>query len=169
MGFTKIDVKEIDGNVFKMTDDDWFLITAGDRDGFNTMTAKWGAFGTLWRRTIAKCYITHSHHTLGFIERADHFTISFYDEKYRPQLSLCGTKSGRDIDKVKETGFTPVYSNNGAVYFDEARLVIVCKKIYAADFEPDKMSKDVIGSVYSGGDYHRMYIGEIIEVLKNEG
>ena len=169
MGFTKITVKDIDGNVFKMMDDDWFLITAGDRDGFNTMTAKWGALGMLWRRPIAECYITHSRHTFNFIEKSDYYTISFYDEKYRPQLSLCGTKSGRDIDKVMKTGFAPAFADCGAVYFEEARLVIVCRKIYSADFKPEKIPRDILDTIYTTGDYHRAYIGEIIEVLKKEG
>lgn len=169
MSFIKITAKEIEKNVFKMTDDDWMLVTGGDISGFNTMTASWGAFGTLWGKSITECYLRPQRYTLEFMEKCNYYTISFYDKKYRPQLSLCGTKSGRDIDKVKETGFTPAFADCGAVYFEEANLVIVCKKIYTTNFVPEGMDASILENKYSENDFHRVYIGEIIEVLKKEG
>ena len=78
-------------------------------------------------------------------------------------LNLCGTKSGRDIDKMKEPGLTPI-EENGCVYFEEARLVLVCKKIYYQDLIPDQFLDSHIESHYANSDYHRMYFGEILSV-----
>jgi flavin reductase (DIM6/NTAB) family NADH-FMN oxidoreductase RutF len=97
-----------------------------------------------------------------------YYTLSFYGEKYRDALFLCGSKSGRDIDKAKESGLTPCLTDCGAVYFEEAELVIVCKKIYFHDFEPENFLTPEIAGVYEHGDYHRMYVGEIVEVLQKE-
>lgn len=169
MGFEKINAKEIEGNAFKMIDDDWFLITGGDSSGFNTMTARWGTFGTLWGKSITECYLRPQRYTLEFMEKCDYYTLSFYDEKYRPQLAVCGAKSGREIDKVRATGFTPAFADCGAVYFEEASLVIVCKKIYVTDLNPENMSQAFIDKWYPEHDFHRIYMGEVIEVLKKEG
>jgi flavin reductase (DIM6/NTAB) family NADH-FMN oxidoreductase RutF len=168
MSHKKIDAKEITGNIFEMVGNRWMLITGGTKDKYNTMTASWGGAGILWGKSVAFCFIRPQRYTREFVDGGDTFTLSFYPEKYRPQLVLCGEKSGRDIDKAKESGFTPVASESGAVYFDEAELVIVCKKIYFDDFKPENfLSPDIFGA-YPDKDYHRMYIGEILEVLKSE-
>lgn len=167
MKFNKVDVNEIKGNTFDMIGKQWMLITGGTKDEFNTMTASWGALGVLWHKPVAVCLIRPQRHTLGFVENNDCFTLSFYDEKYRPQLSICGTKSGKDIDKVKETGFTPCEAECGAMYFEEAELVLVCKKIYIDDMKPENiLDKESDVKFYPDKDYHKIFVGEIIEVLK---
>lgn len=166
MEFIKINPKDINGNAFKMIGNDWLLITGGDASGFNSMTASWGTFGILWGRPITECFIRNARHTLGFMENCEYYTLSLYDEKYRSELSLFGTKSGRDIDKVKETGFTPAFADCGAVYYEEAELVIVCKKIYVTDLDPAKMQPAIIDKFHTDNDFHRIFMGEIVEVLK---
>lgn len=110
-------------------------------------------------------FIRPSRHTFSFIENNSGFTLSFFTEEYRQALKICGSKSGRDIDKVKATGLTPVKSVAGNVYFNEARLVIECSKIYSQDISPELFLDPEIASNYSDGDYHRLYIGEIKSVL----
>ena len=77
---------------------------------------------------------------------------------------ICGSKSGRDIDKVKETGLTPIYEN-GTMYFEESRLVIICKKIYTTELNPDSFILGDLEKMYNN-DYHKLYFGEIIKVLE---
>ncbi len=168
MPFRKIDAKEIEGNIFELIRDRWMLVTAGDKSGYNTMTANWGGAGVLWSKFVTFTFVRPQRYTRGFMDAGDYYTLSFYNEKYKPQLNLCGTKSGRDIDKVKETGFTPAFADCGAPYFEEAELVIVCKKIYFDDFKPENFLQPEIEKMYSDGDYHRIYIGDIIEVLKKD-
>ncbi len=164
--FEKIDPKALDQNVFSLIGDQWMLITAGTKDQCNTMTASWGGLGVLWGKPVATVYIRPQRYTLEFVEREDTFTLCFFGEEYRKALALCGSKSGRDMDKVKECGFT-VSTAEGAPYFEEADLVLVCKKSYWQDMDPTHFLDGEIDSKwYPEKDYHRIFIGEILEVLR---
>ncbi|WP_302496012.1 flavin reductase family protein [uncultured Flavonifractor sp.] len=164
--FEKIDPKALDQNVFSLIGDQWMLITAGTKDQCNTMTASWGGLGVLWGKPVATVYIRPQRYTLEFVEREDTFTLCFFGEGYRKALALCGSKSGRDMDKVKECGFT-VATAEGAPYFEEADLVLVCKKSYWQDMDPTHFLDGEIDSKwYPEKDYHRIFIGEILEVLR---
>jgi flavin reductase (DIM6/NTAB) family NADH-FMN oxidoreductase RutF len=158
-------VKELGGKVVELIGDKWMLITGGDKTGFNTMTASWGGLGVLWQKSVAFCFVRPSRYTRKFMDNGNYYSLSFYGEKYRDVLNLCGSKSGRDIDKVKAAGLTLCFADCGAVYFREADLAVVCKKIYFHDFEPENFLASEIAAVYDKGDYHRMYVGEIVEVL----
>ena len=164
--FENIDPKALDQNVFSLIGDQWMLITAGTKDQCNTMTASWGGLGVLWGKPVATVYIRPQRYTLEFVEREDTFTLCFFGEEYRKALALCGSKSGRDMDKVKECGFT-VATAEGAPYFEEADLVLVCKKSYWQDMDPTHFLDGEIDSKwYPEKDYHRIFIGEILEVLR---
>ena len=160
-----IDPKQIAGNPFAMIGDQWMLITAGTGEACNTMTASWGGLGVLWNAPVATCYVRPQRYTKEFLDREEYFTLTFFGEAYRKALSVCGSKSGRDVDKVKECGFTVKTAECGAPYFEEAELVIVCRKRFAQDFDPANIPGDVKEKQYPNEDYHTMYIGEIVEVL----
>lgn len=145
-------------------DKEWALLTCKDYDKFNMMTISWGGFGTLWHKPIVTIYIRPSRYTYELIEKNDYFTISFYDEEYKKDLGVLGTKSGRDIDKMSCTKLTPEYINN-IVTFKEAKLTIICKKIYFQDLEIENIPKDERDKFYSTEPVHRMYIGEVIDVI----
>lgn len=162
----KMDVKTLHENVFSLIGDQWMLITAGDGERCNTMTAGWGGLGVLWNKNVAAVFIRPQRYTYEFIEKSRDFTLSFFAEAYRPKLKLCGSKSGREIDKVRECGFTLKTAPEGAPYFAEARLVLVCKKLYYSDLDPAHFLDPSIGEYYAQRDYHRMFIGEITEALK---
>jgi len=159
-----VDPSLLEENPFKLIGLDWMLITAGVLDNFNTMTASYGTLGELWHRPVAYCYIRPTRHTYQFMEKHNHYSLSFFDEKYRDILKRCGSKSGRDIDKMKGIGLTPVSDDSGAVYFSEARLVMICRKIYYQDIDPANFLDSKIDSEYNN-DYHRSYIGQIIRCL----
>lgn len=152
------------GNVFQRINRQWMLITAGDPASFNTMTASWGGMGILWNKAVAFCFIRPQRYTYEFIEKQQHFTLSFLGNEYRDALNLCGSRSGRDIDKVKAAGLTPVFNEN-SVYFTQAELVLICKKLYYQDINPNQFIDPSIEQNYPQKDYHRMYVGEIETVL----
>ena len=110
--FKKISPDEIQGNIIKMISSDWMLITAGTEQKFNGMTAGWGGIGN-WGKPAAFILVRNDRHTYKFLEQEEYFTLSFFDEKYRPALKLFGTKSGRDIDKTKEAGLTGIPTTPG--------------------------------------------------------
>ena len=162
--FLKIDPKSLDLNAFSAIGEKWMLITAGTKEKCNTMTASWGALGVLWGAPMATVYIRPQRYTKQFVDESEYFTLSFFPEQYRQQLSLCGTKSGREVDKVKECGFTVAEGEGGAPYFEQAELVLVCRKRMAVPMDPAAMPEDVKEKWYEG-DYHTMYWGEIVEAL----
>lgn len=166
-GYTFINAKHFDENVIKLIGYDWMLITAGDEEKINTMTASWGGLGVLWNKPVAYIFIRPVRYTYAFVEKHDYFTCSFYSEQYRDLLNFCGKYSGRDYDKVKETQFTPIHTGNSFA-FSEARVIIECKKIYAQDIAPENFLDRGIARHYPDADYHRMYIGEITSIWKRQ-
>ena len=161
-----MDPKKLQENVFSLIGDKWMLITAGTGEKCNTMTASWGGLGVIWGAPAATCYIRPQRYTKEFVDREEYFTLAFFPEEYRKQLSLCGSKSGRDVDKVKECGFTVKTAACGAPYFEEAELVLVCRKRFAQEMDPNNMPQEIREKWYPQQDYHTLYIGEIVEVLK---
>lgn len=167
--FIEISPEQITENTFKFVGEDWMLVTAGNKDSFNMMTANWGGFGVLWYKNVCFIVIRPSRYTYEFVEKCDTFTLSFFDKKYRKALSFCGSRSGRDYNKAAETGLTAIESRNGSVFFNEAQLVIECRKLYYQDIEPSNfLDSDIIAEAYPKEDYHRMYIGEILTCLKKK-
>lgn len=164
--FTKIPVEEIKDNPFTLIGKEWMLITAGDMSNFNTMTASWGGVGVLWKKNVCFLFVRKSRYTYEFLEKSDNITLSFFPEEYRKALSFCGTNSGREVDKCKETGLVPLETENGAVTFEQARLVLNCHKLYYQDITLDNALDDEIKANYSDGDMHRVYYCEITEAYK---
>jgi flavin reductase (DIM6/NTAB) family NADH-FMN oxidoreductase RutF len=164
--FQNIRPTEITDNVFTLLDKDWMLVTAGTLDDYNTMTASWGHLGIIWNLPVAIAYIRPQRHTFGFANRFDHYTLSFFPERHRTALQFCGTRSGRDHDKAKETGLTPVATDKGNVFFEEARLVLECRKVYEDDLKKKNfLLPEVAKKNYPKNDFHRFYMGEVVQVL----
>lgn len=168
MPFKAITPEEISENIFKLIGKDWALVTAGNKEKSNPMTISWGGAGIMWGKPVAFTFIRPQRYTMEFLEREDSYTMSFFEEDYRKALSFCGSKSGRDYDKIKETGLTTTFTDDGVPYFEEAKLVLVCKKMYAQNLtEESVIDKDAVDKWYNN-DYHKMFISEITEVLIKE-
>ncbi|MFA6947688.1 MAG: flavin reductase family protein [Eubacteriales bacterium] len=164
--FEKIDPKSLNENVFRLIGDEWMLISAGVEGNFNCMTASWGGMGVLWSRPTAACVIRPQRHTFEFAEKNELITLSFFGGDKRSELNLLGSKSGRDIDKMHICGLTPRFDIPGAVYYDEARLVIIGRKLYADTFKNENFTdKSVPAQHYGSGDTHMLYILEIKSML----
>ncbi len=158
---------EIEKNAFELIAKEWFLLTAGDENSFNTMTASWGTVGELWSKRVAFAFVRNTRHTLQFMENSEYFTMSFFGDTHRDALGYCGRMSGRDVDKAKETGLTPVYDK--APYFAEAKMVFICRKLYTDEIRPECFNDASLdASNYGAKDYHKIFIGEIERVLVAE-
>lgn len=156
-------MKEI--SIFDVFNKDWALVTAGTMESFNTMTVSWGGLGTLWGRDVATIYVKPIRFTHEFLDKNDYFTVSFFPDGYRDDLTVLGTKSGRDGDKVALTKLTPT-AVEGAVGFKEAKCTLLCKKIYRQDLKRELMPAEVVERIYTPEEPHTMYIGEVIKVFE---
>ena len=165
--FKEITPYEVE-NAMKLIGKDWMLITASNGEKINTMTASWGNMGVLWNKNVCTVYIRPQRYTYEFVEGSDKISLSFFDDKYKDELKYCGTKSGRDCDKLTDTGLTSAIVD-GVPIICEAKLVIICKKLYADDIKRDKFIVESPLSNYVDGDFHRFYICEIEKVLKSVG
>ncbi|MBO5725669.1 MAG: flavin reductase [Clostridia bacterium] len=163
MAFKEIKAKDLGENFIKNIADEWMLISAGNEDGYNMMTASWGFVGEMWGNDTVIAAVRPQRYTMEFIDKNDYFTLSFYGDK-KDIHKVCGSLSGRDVNKTEMTGLTPVFSDD-TVYFDEARLVIVCKKQYVAPLtENGFIDKQILDKWYNG-DLHNMIFGKIEKVL----
>lgn len=168
----KVEVSQLSDNFFEAIGKEWMIITAGSMEQYNMMTASWGGVGWLWNKPVAFVFIRPERYTFEFTEKTDRMTLSFLgdDEKMRGIYRLCGAKSGRDINKMKESGLVPIKVNDrGDVAYEQARLTLVCKKLYAEDLKPENFMDSSISEKWYGkqGGYHKMYIVEIEEAFAN--
>ena len=167
-GFTQFNVvKEFNDNGFQ-----WFrdaqLLAAGDNVKSNAMTIGWGAIGTLWQKPALTVYVAEKRYTKEFMDKAEYFTVMSFDVEHSKVLNYMGTKSGRDGDKAQALGIHTAYTANGTPYYLEATMVIECKLMYAAPFEPNGFKSDVPRNMYSRfpAGIHSMYIGEVVNAWK---
>lgn len=168
MSFRKINPTELPGNVIDEISNKWMLLSAGTEDDFNFMTVSWGMMGELWFHPAVTVYVRHSRHTLGYMENNDTFTLTVLKPGHQDALKLAGSKSGRDIDKLKESGLTAAFVD-GCPTFEEAAYTIVCKKMYAGELPVENMlDQEAKERSYPNDDHHRMYIGKIVAAYIND-
>lgn len=166
----QINIRELNKNAVKLISDDWALLTAADesKNSCNPMTVSWGGLGELWGKDTATVYVRESRYTKALMDKEDYFSLCFFDKEYKSALSFCGSHSGRDCDKVKETGLTPAYDEK-APYFKEAKIVLICKK-RACLYMDEKsfLDDEIMPKWYADKDMHYIYFAEIEKVLISE-
>lgn len=162
----QIDIREIKESAVKLINDDWALLSAGNENGWNTMTVSWGGLGELWNKDVVFVFVRPQRYTKEFIDRDGVFSLSFFGGKMKKEMGVCGSVSGRDHDKVQEAGISPVFCD-GTVYVDNAEYVLVCKTLYTDFIDPDGfVDKALDEKNYSQKDYHKVYVAQIEKVLK---
>lgn len=166
MAFKEVNVRDLNENFIKLIADEWMLVAAGNRDNFNMMTASWGYFGEMWGKDTAVTVIRPQRYTKEFIDNQEYFSLSFYGDN-KDIHKVCGSKSGRDVNKADETGLTPIFDNK-TVYFEQARIVVICKKIYCQKVDRECFVDKSISDKWYDDDYHYAYVGEIEKVLVKE-
>ena len=169
-GYKKISPEAVSGNTFNMIGREWMLVTATDSEGkVNTMTASWGGVGVLWNRNVAFVFVRPQRYTFGFTESGERATLSFFRGRYKKEMGYCGSKSGRDTDKIADTGLSPVVTDEGATGFSEAELILSCRKLYAEPLKKNAFADvGVCEECYPAEDFHTMYVYEIEGVYEKE-
>ena len=156
-------MKDMMINPFAKFDKDWALVTAGNIDDFNTMTVSWGSMGTIWNKSVVTIYVRPDRYTSNYLKDNDYFTVSFYDDKYKDKLLVFGRTSGKETNKVKETGFTPVCLDK-AITYKEAKETFVLKKVYMEQMKKELCPKEALAIYKDGIEPHYLIIGEVVDI-----
>lgn len=164
MAFELVDISKLNFNPCDKIGNGWMLITAGNDNKFNTMTASWGGTGVLWNKNVSFSFVRPQRYTFEFLENNKTYSLCFFDSQYKKQLAFCGRNSGKEVDKIKEIGFTPIFDEE-CPCFAEATTILVCKKIYSQFLSPDSFCDESISENYENDDYHKMFVGEIVKCL----
>lgn len=166
--FKEVNIRDIKKSAPEMINDEWMLVTAGDESAWNTMTASWGGLGEIWGKDAAYVFIRPQRYTLEFVEKEGAFTLSFFGGKYKKEMGICGSKSGRDTDKAAETGFIPFFTD-GTAAIEQADVVLVCRTMAVQEIKPEGfLDKGIEERWYPEKDYHKVFIAEIVKTYVKE-
>ncbi|MBM6675814.1 flavin reductase family protein [Olsenella uli] len=147
------------------------LLTARADGRANPMTIGWGTLGVEWGTQLFVAYVRSSRFTYGLLERSGEFTVSVplftgekdHDQRVRQILAVCGSKSGRDLDKVAELGLTLVEGEKvGAPAVAELPLTLECRVLYEREQEPALLRDDLCDRYYADDAPHTAYYAEIV-------
>lgn len=164
--FKEIKPEMMKKNPFEAIGKDWMLITAGNQDKANTMTASWGGLGVMYGKNVALVVIRPQRYTKEFVDREETFSLSFLDKSYRSIMNYLGTVSGRNEDKIAKSGLTLAFSDN-TPYFGEANMVLICRKLFRQSMDENSLLKEGLDKTwYPNKDYHTLYIGEILKIMQ---
>lgn len=165
--FYEISPEQFSCSPFKLIGNDWLLICAPDATkpcGANAMTASWGGLGVIWNKNVATIYVRPQRHTFSLLEDCNELSLCFPGQQFRNALKLCGTRSGRDTDKITASGLSVVFDGDIPM-IEQSDIVIVCKKAYSDFIKEDCFCDPTHLSSYPQKDYHKLYILEIKKIL----
>ena len=143
-----------------------FLMVKG-----NPMTIGWAQFGVLWGKPTATVYVRHSRHTHTLLQDSETFTISVPAEgTMQAALAFCGTRSGRDLNKVQELGESLVPARFGAQDgFKGCARHIECRILHRSELDEHVIEDGtLVDRYYANGDPHTAYVGEILGVWSED-
>lgn len=146
------------------------FLTVKDGANINVMSINWVSFGNQWGKPIVNIMVRKSRFTHSIIEHSGEFTISIPTESImRTLISKCGSRSGRDFDKVKEFNI-PLKDSKvlETPSVDGCKIYYECRIIYKGDIDGNNLSKEINKSTYIDGDYHTLYCAEILNSYVEE-
>lgn len=163
--FQPYPIDSVEFNPFAQIGNCWAMITVGSRQKSNCTTVSWGGVGVMWGKNVAFIFIRDSRYTKELLDESEFLSISFLDSQYKEAMEYCGKASGRSEDKFQAAGLTPAY-RHGIPYIDEGNCILLCKKLSSTDITEESLfDSDIMKKWYPQGDFHTMYIVEIIESM----
>ena len=158
----RIEASELRLRPFYLLDQEWALLVGG-RERPNPMTVSWGGLGTLWNRPVVTVYVRPTRFTFSLLEREPEFTLNILPASMKSVLDLCGTRSGRDLDKWEAAGIRPEPSERVAVpRVKGAELSLECRVIATLTIDPARFLDPAIEELYPQKDYHTAFVGEVL-------
>lgn len=146
----------------------FLTVKAGEK--INVMTIGWGSLGYIWQRPIMMVMVRQSRYTYQLMEEAADFSVSLpAPGELKQDLAIAGTKSGRDIDKFKESKLTAKNAREiVSPIIDECNLIYECRPLFKQIMEADKLSADIREKYYADNDLHVIYYAEILACYTRE-
>lgn len=142
------------------------LLVSGEKG--NPMTIGWGIIGVIWAKTLFAVLVRPSRYSFGLLEKHPEFTVNVPPVSLHKEVQICGTESGRDVDKVKKCGFSLITSTDISVpYIKECHIHYECKIIHKNEVMSSTLNQDIISSFYPAEDFHTIYFGEILGVYSD--
>ncbi len=139
------------------------FVTSG-ADKVNVMTASWGMVGVMWGKRVVMLPVRQSRYTKEFIDKTGEFTLSIPFDKMQKELTFCGTKSGREVDKFEALGMEKVKADKVDTYkVGGCDAYLECRVITEFTLSEGMLTPEIVDRAYKSGDYHTMYIAEILE------
>ena len=144
------------------------ILSAGDKNGYNSMLIEWGSMGVAWRRPLFTVYVKPERYTHDFLVKGKIFTVSIFNKKYKKKMSIYGVKSGRDVNKEELAGTHIQFLDDGGITFEEADEVFVCKIVAKAYIKDGELDPEIIEmfkknlKLYTSTSAHTLFVGEII-------
>jgi len=163
--FREVDAFEFACKPFELIGRDWTLVIAPHGGSANPMTASWAGMGMLWQKPVVFTFVRPQRFTHGLLDAAGEYSVAVFGEEYRERLNFCGRESGRDTDKIARCGWTLRWEG-GAPYFDEARLVFICRKLARQPIaEAGILDPAITRDLYPERDFHDLYISAVEKIL----
>lgn len=165
--FEEISVKEISGykDAVSLFEEGGIAYAKG-KERENGLTIAWGGLGVLWRKPCLSVYVHATRFSKKIFDEADSFSVCFFSKDKQAIVNYFGSHSGRDEDKAKAINANIIHDED-APYFEDAELVIICKKMGQSDFDPSFVDEGV-KDWYSKQGVHTIYQGQIIKVLRKK-
>jgi flavin reductase (DIM6/NTAB) family NADH-FMN oxidoreductase RutF len=159
-----VDYRDHIGETIKAFNEERVLLVSRGKKGLpNVMAIGWGTIGILWRRPIFIVMVRPSRYTYKLIEETGEFTVNIATPELKEVVQYCGTVSGRDHNKFKEKQLTAIPSKEVKTpIIKECILHFECRVVYKNDLIPSELEKSIIQTLYPKGDFHRVYLGEIL-------
>ena len=157
----KIDVREAFAETLDGLDGSGLLLMTGPQG--NPMTIGWAMLGRIWKRPVMTVLVRPSRHSFSLLAETPEFTVNVPPPGMKKILGICGTKSGRDTDKLAECGLTAVPSADVSVpYLAECPVHFECRVIHTTEVLNSTLDPAVVEGSYPKGNYHRVYHGLIL-------
>jgi len=136
------------------------FLTVKSGNKVNTMTIAWGSLGYMWNRPVFTAMVRYSRYTYELIKDASEFTVSFpLKGQLDRTLSVCGTKSGRDIDKFKECSLTLKEGvSTETPIIDDCDLHLECRIVYSQEMNAEKLDGKIKGKLIPRGKLSRVLL-----------
>jgi flavin reductase (DIM6/NTAB) family NADH-FMN oxidoreductase RutF len=145
------------------------LVSQGKQGPPNAMAIGWGQIGVIWSKPIFTVLVRPSRYTYNLIEETKEFTVSIVPPGLKDVVLYCGQVSGRDHAKFQEKGLTAIPASHiNTPLIKECVIQYECKIVYTHDLIPAGLAASIVADYYPKGDFHRVYVGEILACHREE-